>query len=154
VNLKAFPLLKMQQLPPEEPRLRINADGSLQIGRKDGQIEFSFHYLGLTFDANTRPTASGTMVQLVCDIAPLPYSAEGIPTRRAVLAIIEASQVMADARLVISKHRRIFCIGRAMLPNDWKPQEVIASATRLVLELKPYLVILQEALPPRPAAGH
>jgi len=154
VNLKAFPLLNMQQLPPEEPRLRIKADGSLQIGRKDGQIEFAFHYLGLTFEANTRPTAAGTVVQLSADIAPLPYSAEGVPTRRAVLAIIESSQAMADARLVISKHRRIYCIGRAMLPSPWEPQDVIASATRLVLVVKPYLVMLKEALPSRPAVSH
>ena len=154
MNLKAFPLLNMQQLPPEEPRLRIKADGSLQIGRKDGQIEFAFHYLGLTFEANTRPTAAGTVVQLSADIAPLPYSAEGVPTRRAVLAIIESSQAMADARLVISKHRRIYCIGRAMLPSPWEPQDVIASATRLVLVVKPYLVMLKEALPSRPAVSH
>ena len=78
MNLKALPLLKLQQLPPEEPRLRINADGTLQIGRKDGQIEFAFHYLGLNFEANTRPTASGTVVQVVADIAPLP----AFPPRR------------------------------------------------------------------------
>ena len=83
-------MLKLQQLPPEEPRLRINADGTLQIGRKDGQIEFAFHCLGLNFEANTRPTAFGTVVQVVTDIALLPYSAEGVATRRAVVAIIDA----------------------------------------------------------------
>jgi hypothetical protein len=154
VNLKALPLLKLQQLPPEEPRLRINADGTLQIGRKDGQIEFAFHYLGLNFEANTRPTSSGTVVQVVADIAPLPYSAEGVATRRAVVAIIDASQAMSEVRLVISKHRRIYCIGKAMLPTDWEPHDVIAAATRLVLEVKPYLVMLQEALPPRPGTTH
>jgi len=154
VNLKALPLLKLQQLPPEEPRLRINADGTLQIGRKDGQIEFAFHYLGFTFEANTRPTAHGTVVQLSAEIAPLPYSAEGVATRRAVVAIIEASQAMPEARLVISKHRWIYCIGKAGLPSNWEPQDVITAATRLVLEVKPYLVMLQETLPPRPQTAH
>jgi hypothetical protein len=151
VNLKAFPLLNMQHLPPEEPRLRIKDDGSLQIGRRDGQIEFAFHFLGLTFEANTRPTASGTVVQIAAEVAPLPFSAEGVTTRRAAVAVIEASQVLHEARLVISKHRWIYCIGKAALPTNWEPQDVITSATRLVLAVKPYLVMLQEALPPRAA---
>jgi hypothetical protein len=154
VNLKALPLLKLQQLPPEEPRLRINADGSLQIGRKDGQIEFAFHYLGLTFEANTRPTAGSTVVQLAAEVAPLPYSAEGVQTRRAVIAIIDASQAMPEARLVVSKSRWIYCIGKSALPTHWEPQDVITAATRLVLEVKPYLAMLQEALPPRATAKH
>jgi hypothetical protein len=154
VNLKALPLLNLQQLPPEEPRLRINADGSLQIGRKDGQIEFAFNFLGVTFEANTRPTAGGIVVQVAAEIAPLPYSAEGVATRRAVIAIIDASQVMPEARLVVSKSRWIYCIGKAALPGSWEPQDVIIAATRLVLEVKPYLVMLQEALPPRPSTAH
>jgi hypothetical protein len=154
VNLKALPLLNLQQLPPEEPRLRVNADGSLQIGRKDGQIEFAFNYLGITFEANTRPTANGTVVQVAAEIAPLPFSAEGVATRRAVIAIIEASQVMPEARLVVSKSRWIYCIGKGALPGNWEPQDVITAATRLVLEVKPYLVMLQEALPARPQAKH
>lgn len=154
MNLKALPLLKLQQLPSEEPRLRINADGTLQIGRQDGQIEFAFHYLGLTFEANTRPTGAGTVVQVSAEIAPLPFSAEGVATRRAVIAIIEASQAMPEARLVVSKSRWIYCIGKAALPDNWEPQDVITAATRVVLGVKPYLVMLQEALPPRPNKAH
>ena len=154
VNLKAFPLLNMQQLPPEEPRLRINADGSLQIGRQDGQIEFSVNYLGITFEANTRPTAGGTVVQVAAKIAPLPYSAEGVPMRRAVIAILEASQALPEARLVVSKQRWIYCIGKSALPGHWEPQDVIVAATRLVLEVKPYIAMLQEALPSRAKPTH
>jgi hypothetical protein len=145
-------LLKLQQLPPEEPRLRINPDGSLQIGRKDGQIEFAFTFLGVTFEANTRPTATGTVVQLAAEVAPLPFSAEGVAARRAAIAVIEASQTLPEARLVISKHRWIYCIGKAALPEPWEPKEVIAAATRLVLEVKPYLALLQDSLPRRAPA--
>jgi hypothetical protein len=154
VNLKALPLLKLQQLPPEEPRLRIKADGSLQIGRKDGQIDFAFNYLGFAFEANTRPTATGTVVQVAAEVAPLPYSAEGVAARRAVIAIIEASQALPEARLVVSKSRWIYCIGKAALPDDWEPHDVISATTRLVLEVKPYLVMLQEALPYRARLPH
>ena len=103
----------------------------------------------MTFEANTRPTASGTVVQVAAAIAPLPYSAEGVATRRAVVAIVDASQILTEVRLVVSKSRWIYCIGKSALPTDWEPRDVIAAATRLVLEVKPYLVVLQEALPPR-----
>ena len=149
MNLKAIPLLKLQQLPPEEPRLRVHPDGTLQIGRQDGQIEFGFHALGFSFSANTRPVEGGTVLQFSAEIAPLPYSAEGVPCRRAVIAILEASQAMPQARLVVSKHRWIYCIGRAMLPPQWEPKDAIAATTRLVLEVKPYLQMLQDALPRR-----
>ena len=154
MNLKALPLLKLHEIPPEEPRLRVNPDGTLQIGRKDGQIEFAFQFLGFSFEANTRPTAQGTVVQLSAEIAPLPYSAEGVAARRVTIAIIEASQAMPEARLVISKHRWIYCIGKAGLPEPWEPQDVIIATTRLVLEVKPYLLMLREALPTRGVTKH
>lgn len=154
MNLKALPLLKLQPLPPEEPRLRVTADGTLQIGRKEGQIEFGFTYMGFNFEAHTRPTANGSVLQLSAEIAPLPYSAEGVATRRAVIAILEASQATAEVRLVISKHRWIYCIGKAALTPGWEPEQVIAAATRLVLEVKPYLQMLREVLPRRPIRTH
>jgi len=147
VILKALPLLKSQQVPPEEPRLRVTADGTLQVGRADGHIEFGFRYLGFRFEANTRPTASGAVVQLSAEIGPLPFSAEGVGVRRSTLAIIDASQLMGDARLVISRHRWVYCIGKANLPDEWQPQHALAAATRLVLEVKPYLTMLAEVLP-------
>jgi len=154
VILKTLPLLALQAVPPEEPRLHINPDGSLQVGRADGQIEFAFHYLGFPFEANTRPTASGQMVQLSAEIGPVPFSAEGIGVRRAVLAIIDASQLMPEARLVISRHRWIYCIGKGALPPDWQPRHAIAATARLVLEVRPYLIMLSEALPNRAPWKH
>ncbi len=61
---------------------------------------------------------------------------------------------MSEVRLVISKSRWIYCIGKSALPAQWEPRDVIAAATRLVLEVKPYLMMLQEALPSRPARAH
>jgi hypothetical protein len=154
VHLKAFPLLNLQSVPPDEPRLRVQADGTLQIGRGDGQIEFGFRLLGLKFDVNTRPTASGSVLQLTTEVGPVPFSAEGVGIRRATLAIIEASQMMPEARLVISRHRWIYCVGKALLPENWQPNDAIIAATRLVLAVKPYLAMLTEMLPKHPKQMH
>lgn len=154
MNLKALPLLNWQPFPPDEPRLRFKPDGTLQIGREDGQIEFGFRCLGYKFQANTRPTSSGALLQMSAEIGPLPFSAEGVGVRRATLAVIDASQMMSDARLFVSKHRWIYCIGKAALPEGWAAKDALAAAARLVLEAKPYLAMLRETLPQRAPWQH
>jgi hypothetical protein len=154
VNLKPLPLLGLKSIPPEEPRLHMNPDGSLRIGRSDGQIEFAFRHLNLRFTANTRPTASGTVLQLAAAVGPVPYSAEGVALRRSAFAVIEASQMLADARLVVSQHRSIYCIGKAALPSDWHPVDVLSASVRLILAVKPYLTLLGEMLPAGAAVRH
>jgi hypothetical protein len=142
-------MLNWQPFPPDEPRLRINPDGTLQIGAEDGQIEFAFRHLGYQFKANTRPTESGTLLQISAEVGPLPFSAEGVGVRRATLAVIDASQMMNEARLFVSKHKWIYCIGKAALAPHWQPKDAIEASTRLLLEVKPYLQMLRDVLPQR-----
>jgi hypothetical protein len=104
--------------------------------------------------AVTRPTGSGTVLQLAAPIGPVPYSAEGVMLRRSTFAVIEASQMLSDARLVVSQQRWIHCIGKAGLPADWRPADAIAATVRLVLAVKPYLMILREMLPAHQARTH
>ncbi len=154
MNLKPLPLLNVQSIPPDEPRLRVKSDGSLEIGKPGGQIEFSFQFMGRRFDANTRPTASGMVLQVSAEIGPLPYSAEGGGIRSAVFAIIDSSQLMDGVRLVISNRRWIYCIGKAVMKTDWTQKDAISAATRLALTAKPYLQMLNDTLPKRPPWTH
>lgn len=154
MNLKALPLLKWQPFPPDEPRLRFKEDGTLQIGREEGQIEFAFTSVGYKFQANTRITGNGALLQLSAAIGPLPFSAEGLGVRRATLAIIDASQLMNEARLFVSKHRWIYCVGKASLGEGFQPREAIVASTRLLLEVKPYLTMLRDVLPQRAPWKH
>jgi len=154
VNLKPLPLIYAQTIRPDEPRLRVKSDGSLEIGKPGGQIEFSFRFMDRRFEANTRPTGAGTMLQLSAEIGPVPYSAEGAGIRSAVFAVIDTSQLMEGARLVISQHRWIYCIGKAALNDNWEADEVISASVRLALTAKPYLQMLAEILPKRPPWTH
>jgi hypothetical protein len=154
VNLKPLPLLDAQSFPPDEPRLRLKSDGTLEIGKPGGQIEFSFQFMGRRFEANTRPTGAGMVLQLSAEIGPVPYSAEGSGIRTAVFAIIDSSQLMDGARLVISQHRWIYCIGKATLRDGWTQDEVLSASVRLALTAKPYLQMLADILPKRPPWTH
>src|ERR1700759_5491623 len=100
VDLKPIPILNADGIPPDDPRWRMRSDGSLEIGRPGGRIEFGFRFMGRWFDANTRPTEGGMALQLAADIGPVPYSADGSGIRSAVFAVIEASELMDGARLV------------------------------------------------------
>ena len=154
MNLKPLPLIHADALPPDEPRLRFKSDGSLEIGKPGGQIEFAFRAHGRRFEANTRPTGSGMVLQLSAEIGPLPYSAEGSGVRSAVFAVIDASQLMEGARLVISQHRWIYCIGKAVLNESWTQNDVLSASVRLALTAKPYLQMLSEILPKRAPWTH
>lgn len=150
MNLKPLPLLRADGIPPDEPRIRIKADGSLEIGKPGGQIEFAFKFMGRRFQGNTRPTGQGMVLQLSAEIGPIPYSAEGSGLRTAVFAVIDSSQMMDGARLVVSQHNWIYCIGKALLKDNWKHNEVISASLRLALTAKPYLQLLGDILPNRP----
>jgi len=154
VNIKPLPLLNAQSIPPDEPRLRVRSDGSLEIGKPGGQIEFAFLFMGRRFEANTRPTNAGMVLQLSAEIGPVPYSAEGSGIRSAVFAVIDASQLMDGARLVISQHRWIYCIGKAMLKEGWTQNDVLSASVRLALTAKPYLQALADVLPNRAPWAH
>jgi hypothetical protein len=148
VRMEALPFLTKQTVPPEVDHLKINADGTVRLGRAGEVVEFGFTFLNRRFIAGTRTTQSGPILQLSADIAPVPYSAEGIETRRAAMAIISSSQGLKHARLVITKSKQICCIGKIPVRQSWAPVDLISAATRIMLEIQPYLQALLEILPP------
>lgn len=147
--MEALPLLSRQAVPPEVDNLRINPDGTVRLGRAGEVVEFSFTYLDRRFTASTRVTQGGPILQISADIAPCPYSAEGIEARRAAIAVISASQALPHARLVITKAKQICCIGKMSVKQPWTPVDLISAATRIMLEIRPYLQALLEVLPVR-----
>ena len=145
--MEALPLLAKQAVPAAVDSLRINADGTVRLGRAGEVVEFGFTYLDRRFTASTRMTQSGAILQISADIAPVPYSAEGIESRRASIAVISASQALPHARLVITKTKQVCCIGKMPVTQPWTPIDLISAATRIMLEIQPYLQALLEVLP-------
>jgi hypothetical protein len=130
-----------------EPHALSHASTALQIGRLDRQIEFGFRLMGLKFAANTHPGEGLAVLQLSAEVGPVPYSAEGVAARRTALSIIESSQALPEARLIISRNRWIYVIGKSALSDAWTAAEAISATTRLVLQVKPYLTMLLDVLP-------
>lgn len=140
-------------VPDELSELDFLADGTVALKNGKGHVEFSFHAYGLNFSCNTRLIEAGPILQIAADIGSDPYTAEGIHLRDSAHAIIRASQNAPACRLMVSRQKRIYCVGRARLAEPWTPTALLAAAAGLILEVRPYLMVLRDILPKWPHAG-
>lgn len=152
MSISILPMLANSTLPPGVDHMHIETDGTVRLGRGGELIEFRFKFMDVPFSATTRQVQSGPIVQISGEIAPLPYSAEGLVMRRSVMAIIDASQELLHSRLAISKHKTILCVGKAPFVLPATPLDLISAATSVLLEVKPFLQLLAEILPTWPKA--
>lgn len=150
MSASTLPILTNSALPPDVSHMYIDSDGAVRLGRGGELIEFRFSFMDVPFSATTRQVQSGPIVQLSGEIAPLPYSAEGLVVRRSVMAIIDASQELIYSRLAISKYKTILCVGKAPFTRPATPAELIAAAASVLVEVEPFLQLLAEILPTWP----
>jgi len=133
--------------PAELDELDVLDDGSVALKRERANVAFGFQACGLPFSAEARLTETGPLLQIAAEIGGEPYSAEGVAMREAVHAIIRASHTSSCCRLMVSKQKRIYCIGKAHLEETWTPTALLTAAAELVLEVRPYLMVLRDVLP-------
>jgi hypothetical protein len=138
-------------VPEELNSLDFLPDGTVALSNSKTSVNFAFRVYGLTFQANTRLIESGQVLQIAADIGSDPYTADGADLRDSAHALIRASQNIPACRLMISRQKRIYCVGRAHLAEPWTPTTLIAAAAGLLLEVRPYLLVLRDILPKWPA---
>lgn len=133
--------------PAELNELDVLADGSVALKQERAKVEFAFKACGLPFSATTRVTDSGPVLEIAAEIGSDPYSAEGIELREAVHAVIRSSHGSPACRLMVSKQKRIYCVGKAHLSETWTPSALLTVAAELILEARPYLLVLRDIMP-------
>jgi hypothetical protein len=133
--------------PAEMNELDVLDDGSIALKRERASVVFGFKVCGLPFAAETSLTDTGPVLQIAAEIGGDPYSAEGVELREAVHAIIRSSHASPSCRLMVSKQKRIYCVGKAHLSESWTPTALLTVAAELVLEARPYLMVLRDILP-------
>ena len=139
--------------PDELHGLDFLPDGTVALSNSKTNVAFSFQAYGLTFSANTRLIESGPVLQISADIGSDPYTAEGAELRDSAHAIIRASQGVPACRLMVSRQKRMYCVGRAEITEPWTPTSLLTAAAGLILEVRPYLLVLRDILPKWPQAG-
>ena len=140
-------------VPDELSELDFLPDGTIALRNGSGHVEFSFHAYGLNFSCNTRLIEAGPILQIAAEIGSDPYTAEGADLRDSAHAIIRASQDAPACRLMVSRQKRIYCVGRARLAEPWTPTALLTAAAGLILEARPYLMVLRDILPKWPQAA-
>ncbi|WP_119301283.1 hypothetical protein [Dongia deserti] len=140
--------------PAEINELDVLDDGSVALKRERANVAFGFRACGLPFSAETRLAETGPVLQIAAEIGGDPYSAEGVDLREAVHAIIRSSHTSPSCRLMVSKQKRIYCVGKGHLSESWTPTALLTVAAELVLEARPYLMVLRDVMPrwAKPAA--
>jgi hypothetical protein len=133
--------------PDEMKELDVLDDGSVALKRERANVAFGFKACGLPFTAETRLTDAGPVLQIAADIGGDPYTAEGAEMREAVHAVIRYSHTSPSCRLMVSKQKRIYCVGKAHLAETWTPTALLTAAAELVLEARPYLMVLRDIMP-------
>lgn len=133
--------------PVELNALDVLADGSVALKQERSNVEFAFKACGLSFSAMARLSDSGPVLQIAANVGGDPYSAEGADMRKAVHAIIRSSHSSPSCRLMVSRQKRIYCVGKARLGESWTPTALLTAAAELVLEARPYLMVLRDVLP-------
>ena len=140
-------VLNRPPAPAELNELDVLDDGSVALKQERADVAFGFRACGLPFSAETRLTDTGPVLQISADIGGDPYSAEGVEMREAVHAVIRSSHSSPSCRLMVSKQKRIYCVGKAHLAETWTPTALLTVAAELVLEARPYLMVLRDILP-------
>ena len=148
-----MPIPTTNPAPEELSDLDFLADGTLALKNGTGHVEFSFNAYGLNFSCNTRLIEAGPILQIAAEIGSDPYTAEGAHLRDSAHAIIRASQDAPACRLMVSRQKRIYCVGRARLAEPWTPTALLTVAAGLILEARPYLMVLRDILPKWPQAA-
>jgi hypothetical protein len=148
-----MPIPMTNQVPDELGDVDLLSDGTLALKNGKGHVEFSFSAYGLNFSCNTRLIESGPILQITAEIGCDPYTAEGVHLRDSAHALIRASQEAPACRLMVSRQKRIYCVGRARVAEPWTPTALLTAAASLILEVRPYLLVLRDILPKWPQAA-
>ena len=132
-------------VPFEVNSIAVDAGGQLtRFDPRERPFGFHFDCLGLRFAAVARHRGEQTWLQVTTKAGPLPYTAESPERRRHALAILRASGGLPHGRVAISQDRQIEISGEIPLAPRLTAVHVISAATELMLELRPYIGLLND----------
>ena len=130
------PILRLLAEDPNSPvDLQALASGG-ETG-KDG-VDFTFTYLSLPLSCHCKGDGGKAVLSVSSLIGPIPYTAESLPARNAVLAIVEAANndlgdvfSIIDGKIMMQREFTFFT--KVNIAN------LVAALTGALVPLKPYI---------------
>jgi hypothetical protein len=136
-------------LPVEVASVTLGADGHIQSSLEDRPIYFRFAACGIQFEA--RMASRTAPLRLRANLGKLPFSAESPEARSLARSVMAATDHLRRGHILLSPDHDMVLEGELAPPSPRTPVSVVATAIALVLDFKPYLDLLGEALAVRPA---
>ncbi|HET8726017.1 MAG TPA: hypothetical protein VFO41_00790 [Alphaproteobacteria bacterium] len=146
----AEPLRRLALMTAGNPRFALNSisvdpSGGLELTIPPRPSKWCFGYDGLTYAVALEPGETRSTITIRARVGEVPYTAESIPARLAVLTILRHSRDLATARFDVDRHQAIWLSATTVLDDPLTPEAVIVEILRLIQEARPYLRVLKEA---------
>ena len=138
-------LLADGNTPFQAGRVELDEDGRIRLRNGGEPLRFVFTYRGADFEARLA-AAPEVRLTLFAELGKVPYSMERGNSRRAVRRIVAATADLPSGRIEISASQDMFLQATAQPPHPLTPASVMAAITSLLLDFRPYLDLLREAI--------
>lgn len=131
-------------LPLEVGAVVIGDDGHISHCSDDRQLHFHFTACGIDFEAEI--AGKNAPLRLKANLGKLPFSAESPDGRRLARSVLAATDRLRHGQILLSDEQDMVLQGELPPPNPRTPVNVIATAVALILDFKPYINLLAEAV--------
>jgi hypothetical protein len=140
-------------LPLEVGSVAIGEDGHIERADDGRPLYFRFSACGILFEADLANRTAP--LRLRANLGKLPYSAESPEARNLARSVMAATGRLRRGHILLSPEHDMVLEGELLPPSPRTPVSVIATAVALILDFKPYLDLLGEAVairrtPPQP----
>ncbi|HWA41599.1 MAG TPA: hypothetical protein VHA10_00190 [Hypericibacter adhaerens] len=149
-----FAQIANQTLPIEVNSVSVSPNGMIEMRAEDSPVAFRFSFLGHEFSGQAYGAKKGdARLTIASDLLPLPYSIESRQRRQHALTLLQATRQLPHTRLVTGPNMSVRAVGELPIERPLTAGRLIGAIAVLLLELMPYLALVQEFLPAKPAAG-
>ena len=149
-NLRATVDLAKRSAPLQVGDFAIDDEGRLRL-RTDGEpLAFGFSYRGADFIARIL-SGPEPQVNLSAELGKLPFSAAVGDRRRLARQVVEATARLPHGQIWLSSDHDMHLRAELPAPAPLTPVGVMAALAAMLLEFKPYLDLLHDAITASPA---
>ena len=124
--------------------VEIGEDGHIAHSDADRKLHFRFSACGLDFEAEI--AGKKAPLRLKANLGKLPFTAESPDGRRLARSVLAATDRLSHGQILLSDEQDMVLQGELSPPSPRTPANVIATAVALILDFKPYINLLSEAV--------
>ena len=135
-------LVSLSKFEPPFEIDRFGASFGLHPARPSGVLKFRFCFKEIPFEARTERRDGRPVLWLSGDLGILPFTIENAARRRRLRRVLAVVQQDSGMRWGVGYDQHIRVTGEKVLEVPLTPTAVIAGATALLLNTRPYLELI------------